>query len=165
MYTKEALKEIKDALLGRTMIAEDGRLCVMGEGDFRVPIGVGEGAASVRILGMSRSTWRFTTEYPQQKVMEIAAACMRNIGRGLILREQPNAVACFIRSVFVRPVVMTFSYEEEEPLLSIYTGRSITSLIAVRRAYKNFTDQLPGSIAPAGKVVKEKNKKKEDHSK
>ena len=160
-----ALREIKDALLGKTMIAEDGRLCVMGEGDFRIPIGVGEGAASIRVLGVSRSSWSLETQYPPQKVLEIAAQCMHNIGRGLILREQPDAIACFIRSVLVRPVVMTFAYEEGAPVLSIYTGRSATSPLAVRRAYRSFTDQLPESIAPAGKIAKEKKVKKEGKGK
>ena len=155
----EALKEIKDALLGRTMIAEDGRLCVMGQGDFRIPIGVGEGAASIRVLGVSVDSWRFDSSYDPQRTMEIAVQCMQNIGRGLILRSQPYTAACLIRSVLVRPVVMTFSYEADYPVLSIYTGRSASSLIAVRSAYKSFTDQLPGSIAPVGKIAKEKKSK------
>ena len=160
MSANEAFREIRDALLGKTMIAEDGRLCVMGAGDFRLPIGVGEGSTSIRVFGVSRSAWCFQTADPPQKVMETARMCMQNIGRGLILRQQPDAVACFIRSVFVRPVVMTFTYEAGVPVLSVYTGRSATSLMAVQRAYKSFTDHLPGSIILAGKIVKEKKVKK-----
>ena len=160
MPDQEALREIRNALLGRTMTTRDGRLCVMGEGDFRIPIGVGEGSMSIRVLGVSCSAWRFESSLPPQRVMEIALQCMHNIGREIILRESPYAAASFIRSVFVRPVVMTFSYEGEVPVLSIYTGRSLTSPVAVRRAFRSFTDQLPSTIMISGKIEKEKKEKK-----
>ena len=152
-------REIKDALLGRTFTGSDGRLYVMGDGDFRLPLGVGEGAASIRVLGVSKSTWRFVSSYDVQKTIEIASQCMLGIGRRLILRTRPYAAACFVRSVLVRPVVMVFEYDEAGPVLSIFTGRSATSIIAVRRAYKSFADQLPSSIVPAGKLSEDNTKK------
>ena len=154
-----SLKEIRDVLLGKTVLDEHGWMHVPGAGEFRLPVGIPDGAASIRVLGLSVSSWMFSTELSEEDAVELARQCMQNIGRRVILRESPGAAACFIRSVFVRPAVMVFAYENGVPVLSIYSGRSVTGPAAVNKAYRDFTVQLPKTMVPAGKIARIKKKK------
>ena len=93
---------------------------------------------------------------------------MFEIGRGLILREQPEAAACLIRYILTRPVVLAFRYIDNVPVLTARTGRGLTGWISIRRAIKAFNEELPEGVkasdkaAPknSGDTEKEKKKKK-----
>ena len=144
----EEKREIKDVLLGKVVLAEDGRLTTFpkGKGLARLPLGVSDGAFSVRMLGVMRRAVRYETKLNREKALEEARECMKDIGRGLALREQPDTAACLIRYVLTRPVVVTFHYEGGIPILTAWTGRSLTGLLSLYRAAGAFERHLPPGL-------------------
>ena len=156
--------EIRRVLLGRAVLAQDGRLIALPAGTFmKTPIGIGDGASAVRILGMMRRVRRYQTKDGRKRVAESAKKSMQNIGRGLILNEQPEAVACLIRYILTRPVVAVFTYENDAPTLTVWTGRGITGFLSLRRAIKAFERGLPDSMqAKDYKPPREKSPKQEE---
>ncbi|MBR3059606.1 MAG: hypothetical protein IKS05_04605 [Oscillospiraceae bacterium] len=166
MMTKEEKREIRRVLLGKTLLQENGRLTSMGPGDRRLPLGIGDGAGAVRFLGVGGKSRRLETKLREPAVKNKAAEIMKDIGRGLDLREQPDTVACLIRYVLTRPALLTFRYMEGVPVLTAWAGRGLTGWISRRRALRAFRARLPESIkisekqAPAVEPPKEKKQKK-----
>ena len=156
--------EIRRVLLGRAVLAEDGRLMAIPAGTFMpTPIGVGDGAGAVGILGMSRRIRRYDTKDGKPRVMAAAKKAMQIVGRGLVLNEQPEAVACLLRYVLTRPVVLVFTHENGAVELTAWTGRGVTGRLSLRRAIKAFEQGLPDTMQPIEykppKPVKEKKEK------
>ena len=166
--TKEQQKEIKSVLLGRTVLAEDGRITTLEPG-FHLSPGIGDGAGAVRFFGVAKKYRYFNTKLSEGNTYKAARTAMENIGRGLILREQPQTPACLIRYLLSRPVVLTFTYEEGIPTLTGWTGRGLTGWFSLRRSFHAFTDELPDTVTVADIVVekppKEKKEKKEKKKK
>lgn len=141
--------EVKRALMGRTYLAEDGRLAVIPPGTFMpTPVGIADGASAVRFLGVTRRVRRYETRDREAKVREAALKSMQNIGRGLALAEQPEAIACLIRYILTRPAVLVFTYEDGVPTLTAWTGRGLTGWISLRRAIRDFEKGLPDTMQP-----------------
>lgn len=155
-------KEIRRVLLGKAVLATDGRLIAVPAGTFmKTPIGIGDGANAVRFFGMSRRVRRYETKDSRARVAGAAKTAMQNIGRGLILNEQPEATACLIRYILTRPAVLVFTWEDGVPTLSAWTGRGLTGWISLRRAIRAFEKGLPESMTAADyKPPKEKKEKK-----
>ena len=167
----KAVKEIRSILLGRTRLLEDGKLTSLQPGEFVMPNGVADGATTVRFLGMAHRSVAFDTRATQKNVMKEAAKAMSDIGRGVILREQPDTVACLIRYVLTRPALLTFRYVDETPVLTVWAGRSLTGLFSLKRAIKAFIRELPDTIArsegpaPTDPLLHQEKKKKEKKKK
>ena len=162
---KDAKKaEIKRVLLGRAILADDGRLIAIPAGTFmKTPIGIGDGAGAVGIFGMSRRIRRYETKDGRARINTTVTKSMQNIGRGLILNEQPEATACLIRYVLTRPAVLVFTWEDGTPMLTAWTGRGLTGWISLRRAIKAFEKGLPDSMtANEIKVSEEKKKDRQE---
>lgn len=158
-------EEIRRALLGKTVIAGDGRLAVIPDGDYtHIPLGVGDGAGAVRFFGMMQRTRRYKTKDSSVRVMKAAAESMKHIGRALALQEQPQTIACLIRYVLTRPAVLSFAYENGVPVLTAWTGRGLTGWLSIRRAIRAFERRLPDSMEPEEirKPVEKKENKKKD---
>ena len=168
--TKEEKKEIKNVLLGRTMLADDGRIISLESG-LHLSAGIGDGAGSVRFFGVANRSRCFDTSFSKDKTLELARKDMFEIGRGLILRTQPEAAACLIRFIFGRPTVLAFRYIDETPVLTVWSGRSIMGLLSIRRAIKVFISELPEGLtlseaaAPQDAGSFKKDKKKKDKKK
>ena len=79
---------------------------------------------------------------------------MAEIGRGLILRLQPGTAACLIRPLLMKPIVLTFRFDGDVPVLTAWTGRRLTAGLAIRRAVSAFADELPDTVTMNGKVNK-----------
>ena len=143
MYT-EVRKEIKRALLGKTYLLDDGRLAVMTENDFRIPLGVNDGAGSVMLFGIGCRSVYIETEAAPEDAVSAARRAMRYVGRELVLFEQPDAAACMRRYRLTRPVVLTFRYTEEGvPILAAWTGRGPLSFISRRLVMRAFFKHAP----------------------
>ena len=160
------VKEIRSILVGRTMLAEDGRIRAVEKGEFFLPSGVTDGEGAVRVFGITRRAKAYKTDLPEDTVMEIADSCMMNIGRRVALREQPESAACLIRYVMTRPVVLVFKYVDGEPVLTAWAGAGPSGLISILRAMDAFEKQLPEDItssegeAPEQALEKDKKKRK-----
>lgn len=167
--TKEQKREIRAVLLGRTVLADDGRITALEPG-LHLSAGVGDGAGAVRFFGIASRSCCFDTALSPDNTIEAGRKSMFEIGRGLILREQPEACACLIRYLLTRPVVLAFRYIDGIPVLTAWTGRGLTGWISIRRSVKAFTEELPEGVtasaaaAPkdAGSFKKEKKKRKKD---
>ena len=154
--------EIKRVLLGRAVLAEDGRLAAIPAGTFmRTPVGIGDGANAVRFLGISRRVRRYETKDSEVQVAEAVLRSMQCIGRGLALNEQPESIACLIRYILTRPVVLVFAYEDGVPTLTAWTGRGLTGRLSLRRAIRAFEKGLPDTMRPSEhKPPREKPRKR-----
>lgn len=144
-------KEIKRALMGRTYPLEDGRLAVMAAEDYRLPIGVSDGAGSVLLFGIGRRAVSLKAAGKQGSAKKAAKEAMAHVGRELVLIEQPDTVACIRRYRLTRPVVLTFSYADDVPVLSAWTGRGPLSFIARRLAVRSFLKHAPKGLSLAPK--------------
>ena len=67
----EKRAEIKRVLLGRTILVEDGRLAAIPAGTFlRTPIGIGDGADAVLLLGMTRRIRHYASKDGKARIDE-----------------------------------------------------------------------------------------------
>ncbi len=139
-------KAIRQVLLGRTKLLEDGTFSTLSEGDFMMPRGVVDGATAVRILGVARKAKILKSDLPDWKLKEAVGKTMQNIGRGVTLQEEPEARACLLRFLLSRPAVLCFSYMEDQPVIAAYTGRGLTGFVSLLRAFSRFRKELPDSI-------------------
>ena len=160
-------KEIRQILLGKTKILHDGRLSTLEDGDYIMPRGIADGAGAVRFLGIARRARVLETKLSEWKLKEAVRNSMQNIGRGVVLQEEPEAIACLLRYILTRPAVLCFSYQGEQPVLAAYTGRGLTGWISRRRAIKAFEKQMPDTIEiseviPPDLNKEEKAKKKQE---
>ena len=142
-------KEIKRALMGKTFPLDDGRLAVMAEGDYRIPLGVNDGAGSVLLLGIGRRAVYLKAEGEPEDAGRAAREAMFSVGRALLLSEQPDTVACIRKYRLTRPVVLTFLYVEEVPILTAWTGRGVCSFISRRLAIRAFLMHCPEGLSIA----------------
>ena len=168
--TKEEKREIRTVLLGKTVLAGDGRIIALEPG-LHLSAGVGDGAGAVRFFGIASRSVCYDTVFDPYNTLAAAQKSMFEIGRGLILREQPEAAACLIRYILTRPVVLAFRYIDNVPVLTAWTGRGLTGWISIRRAIKAFNEELPEGVKASDKTVPkdagdtEKDKKKKKRSK
>ena len=144
-------KEIKRALMGRTFPLDDGRLAVMTQEDYRLPLGVSDGAGSVLVFGIGRRAVCLKAAGKPGSAKKAAKEAMARVGRELVLREQPETVACIRRYRLTRPVVLTFLYADDVPVLSAWTGRGPLSFIARRLAIRSFLKHAPKGLSLAPK--------------
>ncbi|MBQ1677939.1 MAG: hypothetical protein II062_00205 [Oscillospiraceae bacterium] len=150
---REARQEIRRALLGRTQLAQDGRLTVLEKGQFALSNGVADGAGAVRFLGVCRKSKRLRVNCPETKARQLAVGVMGSIGRGLYLSQQPEAAACVIRYVLTRPAVLVFAYQDGIPVLTAFSGRSLTGWLSNRRALRSFIRNMPQQFSVSEKPV------------
>ena len=163
--------EIKRVLMGRAVLAEDGRLIAVPAGTFlKTPIGIGDGAGAVRILGVARRVRRYETKDGRARVNAAVTKALQNVGRGLILNKQPEAAACLIRYVLTRPAVLVFTWDDGAPTLTAWTGRGLTGWFSLRRAIKAFEKGLPDTMTASefkefGKAERERKKQEKEKRK
>lgn len=159
-------KEIRSILLGRTIMGDNGKLTSLPKGEFHLPLGVADGAAAIRFLGVARHARRYKSSLNEKDTLAAAEAAMREIGRGLSLQEQPEAAACLIRYMLTRPVVLTFRYMDGIPVLAGWSGRGIMGWISIRRALGAFARHVPEELSrSAGEVPKEKKESRREKKK
>ena len=157
---KKEKKEIRDLLLGKTVMDEDGKLVTPEAGFFRVPQGVAPGAGAVRFLGIGRKERFFRSALDGDEILAEAEACMSNMGRAVRLREQPDAAACLIRYVLSVPAVLVFRIEEGVCVLTAWAGRSPSAWLSRRRALHTFEKALSGVLSPAAEAPKREKRRK-----
>ena len=135
---KKDKKEIRNLLLGKAVVDEEGRLVTPEAGTIRVPNGIADGAGAVRFLGVSGKTQYYETDLSEEEIMARAREHMRNSGRGVFLRQHPDAAACLIRYVLTRPALLVFRWVEGQGVLTAWTGRGIMSWASRLRAIRAF---------------------------
>ena len=157
-------KEIRNLLLGKAVVDEEGRLVTPEAGTFRVPNGIADGAGAVRFLGVSGKTQCYESDLGEEELMAQAAECMRGIGRGVYLRQHPDAAACLIRYVLTRPALLVFRRVEGLGVLTAWTGRGIMSwasrLRAIRAFERTMGDAIRFSAAPPPEEEPEDKKRR-----
>ena len=139
-------KEIRNLLLGKAVVDEEGRLVTPEAGTFRVPNGIADGAGAVRFLGVSGKTQCYESDLSEEELADRAAECMRSIGRGVYLRQHPDAAACLIRYVLTRPALLVFRRVEGLGVLTAWTGRGIMSWASRLRAIRAFERVMGDAI-------------------
>ena len=162
--TKEK-KEIRSILLGRILLTEDGKMTSVGKGDFYLPVGVSDGASAVRFLGIARKARVYRSTLSREETLQTGQRLMLDLGRALVLREQPETAACFIRYLATRPAVLTFRYVEDQLVLTAWAPRGLTGRISLRRALASFERRLPGEITRTDEKPPEEPKKAKQEKK
>lgn len=150
---RKARQEIRRVLMGRTDLAEDGRLVAIEKGRLRIPFGIADGAGAACFFGISKKARRLDVSCSMQKARSSAVSVMQDIGRELYLPEQPEAAACLIRYVLTRPAVLIFDYQNNVPMLTAWTGRGLTGWISLRRALKAFLKRMPKQFTLSDKPL------------
>lgn len=146
-----AEKEIRSVLLGRTLMREDGTLEVPEKGEFYLSGGVSDGAGALRFLGLSKRSLVLETRRTEWDLRQSLRRILQSMGRGVNLKEQPDTIACIVRYVLTKPLLLTFEYREGLPVLTAWTGRSLMGLLSIRRAFKTIEKELPEGIFVTGK--------------
>ena len=157
--------EVKQVLVGRTILLDDGRLATMGPEDYRMPTGVMDGATEVRLFGLAKKQVVLECDMDQESALQAVGDVLKNLGRGLVLIYHPEMAACLFRYILTRPAVLTVGYEEDKLILTAWTGRSLNAWAALRRAITSFERHLPEGIrftreAPPVAAEEEKPAKK-----
>ena len=166
---KKDKKEIRNLLLGKAVVDEEGRLVTPEAGTFRVPNGIADGAGAVRFLGVSGKTQYYETDLSEEEIMARAREHMRNSGRGVYLRQHPDAAACLIRYVLTRPALLVFRWVDGQGVLTAWTGRGIMSwasrLRAIRAFERTMGDVIRYSTAPPPEEEPEEKKRRRKREK
>ena len=166
---KKDKKEIRNLLLGKAVVDEEGRLVTPEAGTFRVPNGIADGAGAVRFLGVSGKTQYYETDLSEEEIMARAREHMRNSGRGVYLRQHPDAAACLIRYVITRPALLVFRWVDGQGVLTAWTGRGIMSWVSRLRAIRAFErtmgDVIRYSTAPPPEEEPEEKKSRRKRKK
>ena len=166
---KKDKKEIRNLLLGKAVVDEEGRLVTPEAGTFRVPNGIADGAGAVRFLGVSGKTQYYETDLSEEEIMARAREHMRNSGRGVYLRQHPDAAACLIRYVLTRPALLVFRWVDSQGVLTAWTGRGIMSwasrLRAIRAFERTMGDVIRYSTAPPPEEEPEEKKSRRKRKK
>ncbi len=157
---KKWKRELRDVLLGKTVANGEGMLCTPEAGTFRLPMGVGDGAASVRLFGLRGRGRACESALAQEETLARVRARMREIGRAVYLREQPDAAACLIRYILTRPALLVFRYTGDGPVLTAWTGGGVTSWISRVRAFRTFGRELPEGLEITDRKVRQETKEK-----
>ena len=139
---KKEQKEIKRLLLGRMVLDEAGRLVTPEAGTIRIPTGIADGAGAVRFLGVSGRVRCYESDLSEEELMEHVKGCMANLGRGVRLRQRPEAFACLIRYVLTKPVILSIRCVEGRGILTAWTGRGLTCRLSQNRAIRAFEHPL-----------------------
>ena len=155
--TKEQTHELKQVLLGKTQPTPEG-LVPMSRGDYRLPLGVSDGAGAVRILGVARRARRLDSGLNEARTLAKVRKVFLDMGRRVLLREQPEAAACLIRYVTSRPVLLVFQYEDGVPVLSAWAGRGLTAWISRLRAFNRFAKLMPKELSFSGEPLPQEEK-------
>ena len=151
-------KEIRQILLGRTKLLDDGRLSTLGEGEYMLPRGIVDGATAVRFLGVARRAKVLKSDLPDKKLRETVVKAMQNIGRGIELEAAEEECACLLRYLLSRPAVLCFFYDNGLPVIAAYTGRGLTGIVSVARAFAKFRKELPDTVKYADEAAPDHRK-------
>ena len=142
----ETAREVRSVLLGKTLPMENGQIRSMTEDDFALVAGYSDGAAAVRVLGMTRRSRVLETAMKERELLRLADRCMRKAGRSLLLVGEPDTPACLIRYILTKPCVLTFRYVDKKPVVTAWAGRSLTGWISTSRAIAAFERTLPEGV-------------------
>ena len=149
-------REIRRLLLGKAVIDGDGKFITPEPGTVYIPQGVQNGAGAIRFLGLTGRSRYYVTDLGKEEILAAAEARMMDQGRGVRLREQPEAVACLIRRLLTRSVLLVFRAEEEGWVLTAWTGRGLLARVFQNRAFRDFERLMDGSIRRTEKPRKRK---------
>lgn len=155
----ERKKEIRNILLGNFVIYADGSYGA-GNSAWVTPFGFGDGAQEAIFFGISHRKYHYTSTFRNEiKTLYQVEKSMQDVGRRLNLLTAPEADTCYVKSVFFRPVVLSFEKDKDEKdkdengkpqfILHAYTSRSLTSFLAVKRAVSRFEKALPKQVRRA----------------
>lgn len=160
----DMLREARHVLLNHVELDEDGHFVVVEEFRFQT-WGAADGEHKIRWLGITQRRNIYNTDKNHTKAVYGAGKAMANIGRGINLKSNEDAVACIFRMHIFYPVVLIFFENDDDELcLMEYTARSVTAALACRFARLKFERSYDGLVrVEDNRTFKEKlaDKKKE----
>ena len=142
--------EARKVLLNQITLDEDGHFITLEH--FRVsPWGTADGEGRTRFLGVSRKTFFYSCEQNNTQAVYKAGKTMSNIGRGINLRTEENAVACLVKTYIFYPTVLIFRETDEDELaLTAYTPRTFSSQLAIKLSVRKFDKAAEGNLERIG---------------
>ena len=158
-------QEARKVLLNQVTLDEDGHFVTLEK--FRVPLwGTADGENRTRFLGVSRKTFFYSCDQNNTQAVYRAGKTMGNIGRGINLRTDENAVACLVKTYIFYPTVLIFRETDDEELaLTAYTPRTFSSLLAIKLSVIKFDKAADGLLERVGQEENFIDKIREAHYK
>ena len=149
------LLEARKVLLNQVELDIDGKFVTTTEARF--PLwGAADGEDKIRMYGVSNRTYYYDSDLNDKKAVFRAGKAMANIGRGINLRSNRDAVACLVKTYIFYPTVLIF-YEgendagEDQLCLTAYTPRTFTSALAIKLAISKFDKSAGDDLDRLGK--------------
>lgn len=163
---KAHIREIREVLLGNIVMGADKRM-IVSRAVFGNPWGLNDGAPETIVFGVAQRTYVYHAPFREYARSRYAVEKMLGkIGKAVHLETAPEHAVCLIGSVFFRPVVLEFTERrdengEQEMALYAYSGRTLFSLLSIRRAVAVFEKHLPDRVERSDR----KNRRKGTHGK
>jgi len=142
--------ETRKVLLNQIELDKDGHFITTQE--FRFALwGAADGENRTRFLGVSRRAYYYQSELNNTQAVYKAGKAMANIGRGINLRCNNEAVACLVKTYIFYPVVLIF-YESEEGDLTLagYTPRTFSAPLALKLSISKFEKAAEDILKKSG---------------
>lgn len=146
MSTDYRKKEIRRLLLGYFTYDEDNNLMAAERGFRLRSLGLLNGTAGARILGVGvrRRSYDYSEEL--EPILETCMAAFSQIGRRVILDEGAEIPAVFYSPYFFNPSVLTAEEEEGRVVVSVYTARSIAIIWNAAHAFRQWRRHMPDGL-------------------
>ena len=140
----EKEKEIRTILSSRVAFHNGAYMAASGLLKMNF-VGLDDGSKAAMIFGVTSRSRRYVSE-SEDAAFYSAEKIFAKLGRPVYFQSDPEQSACLMRMVVGNPVIMTLDEERGGVLLSIYTARSLTSLLTIKRAFRSFERHLPEEV-------------------
>ena len=139
----ERTKEIRQALLGRCVMAQDGTLEVIPASDRKIRLGmqgVSAGWGAVHFFGVTCR--RAVCEAKNPVTVPQLEGHMQSVGRLLRLSTAPDTAACLCHGYMSSPILLTAQPAADGVEIAAYTARSLLSSLRCRSALRALKSRL-----------------------
>lgn len=140
----ERKREIRQLLLGHTMMLPNGRLAAVKRGQPLNALGIQNGGSAVRIFGVGHRTQYYTCK--KKKPLADVSTSFTHVGRGVDLAVLPDAPCCICRYPMLSPIVLLGEMQGDIVKITAYSGRTPAMMLRRVLILRRLGKYLPSSL-------------------
>lgn len=140
----ERKREIRQLLLGHTMMLPNGRLAAVKRGQPLNALGIQNGGSAVRIFGVGHRTQYYTCK--KKKPLADVSTSFTHVGRGVDLTVLPDAPCCICRYPMLSPIVLLGEMQGDIVKITAYSGRTPAMMLRRVLILRRLGKYLPSSL-------------------